>query len=87
MLEQAAVYQESMWGWVLRFGFGVATEWRCGWKLLGFHQVPEEILSFGEVGILEKSDGLLTPDQFPHKSRQQKSRLAGPAPNPEHICF
>lgn len=86
MLEQAAVYQESMWGWVLRFGFGVATE-RGGWKLLGFLQAPEEILTFGKVGILPKSDGQLTPNQFPHKSSQQKSRLAGPAPNPEHSCF
>lgn len=42
-----------MWGRVLRFRFGVATE-RGGWKLLGFHQVPEEMLSFGEDGILEK---------------------------------
>ena len=32
----------------------------------------EEIFGFGEVDILEKSDGQWTPNQFPHKSPQQR---------------
>lgn len=42
-----------------------------GAKLLGFLQVPEKMLGF-EVGILEKSDGQLTPNQFLPKSPQQR---------------
>lgn len=35
-----------------------------GLKLQGFFQVPEEMFGFGEVGVLEKIDGQLTPNQF-----------------------
>lgn len=53
-------------------------------KLLGFHQVPKEIFGFGKMDILGKSGSQLTPNQFPCKSPQQRSRLASPAPNPTH---